>query len=110
MNRCLFCSASNEDAAVVCQVCGRELPYREPRSPAWQRTVGWIMVWVGFSIAFADPELQGLAFFLNAAGWVFFIEDDWILRVTLGSVTAVAMCSLATALGERFSPLLVGSR
>ena len=84
-------------------------PFDEaPRSPGWQRVVGWVLVWLSFSTAFVNPELIGFAFLTNTAGWVLFLEDDWVLRVSIGSVIGVTMCQLAAALGERFSPLAIG--
>jgi hypothetical protein len=106
MTRCPNCAALNDAAAIACRTCDRELPYREAPSPRWQRTLGWVMVWVSFATAFVYSELNGLAFLTNAAGWVLFLEDDWVLRVLLGAVIAVVMCQLALALGARFSPLL----
>lgn len=105
MARCPFCSTENEDAGIACQACGRLLPFREYRTPPWQRTLGWILVWASFATAVVDTELIGFAFLTNAAGWVLFLEDDWILRLALGAVIAVVMCQLAFAIGERFSPL-----
>ena len=105
MTPCPHCAADNDDAAVTCLACGRELPYREFWTPQWQRTLGWVLVWASFATAFVHSELDGLAFLTNTAGWVLFLEDDWILRVLLGAVIAVVMCQLAIALGERFSPL-----
>ena len=107
MRRCPSCSTLNDAAAAVCQACDRELSHR---SPAWQTTLGWVMVWVGFAIAVIDPRLSTFAFLFNAAGWVLYLEDDWVLRVTLGFVAATAMCSIAIALGERFSPLVGSAR
>jgi hypothetical protein len=66
------------------------------------------MVWIGFALAFSDPKLSGFACLLMAGGWVLFLEDDWVLRVTLGAVTATALCTLAMALGERFWPWMRG--
>jgi hypothetical protein len=107
MPPCPHCAVDNQDGAIVCHACGRELPYLESRSPEWQRTLGWALVWVSFATAFVNPELDGFAFLTNTAGWVLFLEDDWILRMLLGAVIAVVMCQLAFALGERFSPLTV---
>ena len=105
MVRCPACRTENDDDAVACRACERELPYRAPRSPQWQRILGWVMVWVAFAVAFVNPDAVGFAFMLNSAGWVLFLEDDLVLRVTLGLVIAVVMCQLGVALGERWSPI-----
>ena len=98
---CPFCQAPNDATAIACARCGRVLPYQEPRSPEWQRSIGWAMVWSGFWIAFIQPEIVEFAFLLNAAGWALFLEDDWVLRVLLGLMMALVMCGVGVALGER---------
>ena len=106
MIRCPACGTEADDTAIVCAACGRELPYRPPRSPKWQRILGWVMVWTGFAITIVSPQTVGFAFLLNCAGWVFFLEDDVVLRVTIGVVLAVVICQLGVAIGDRWFPVL----
>ena len=104
MTRCLTCAAENEDAALACQRCGRALPWRQPRSPQWQRTLGWTLVWAAFATAVSEPLLIPFTFCSIVAGWVLFLDDHWAMRIILGVLVAVVMCALALALGERFAP------
>ena len=99
--RCPQCLAENDQAAVVCAACRFALPYRD-RAPEWQRTLGWTLVWAAFTASFVNSELFGFALLTCSAGWVLFLDDDWVLRVLLGGVMALIMCQLSAVLGERF--------
>jgi hypothetical protein len=101
IRRCPRCSAENDRAAIVCGACQYALPHRD-QAPEWQRILGWTLVWGGFTAAFVNPTLFGFALLTCSAGWVLFLDDDWVLRVLLGAVLALVMCQLAAALGMRF--------
>ena len=110
MSRCPICGTDADDTAIVCAACGRELPYRRPRSPKWHRMLGWVMIWVAFAVSIVAPDALGFAFLVNCAGWVLFLEDDVVLRVTFGVVLAIVICQLGVAIGDRWLPMLREAR